>query len=474
MKRSKSSVRRYASGAVKTIVMTTAVAAAALGLAGPAGAETLRLTLEEAIGLGIKNSSTVQSKTIAIASAKAATAATKAARYPSLSLTATWSRLWEQPSPVTLFIPNPAEPDNPTKYSLGYQVAQNPFVFSFDLNQPIYTFGKIKNSILKNEKGIEAAEMELKEETRKLAVEISKAFYGYILAKEAVKINEGTLKFKEETLDAARKKYDAGIASDFEVLQAESDVINFQPQLISSRNQVSFALLAVMDLLNVKAEEGFDVELIGELKPEYRTFDKQEIFKKALDNKYEIQSFKKGIEAAELQTKLVRSANKPTFSAFSNYTIQSQYDATTGKDVYWGEGAWRDDLTFGAVAQVPISALFPWSKERADKTKDQLDYEQLKLSLTTIESGVRLNIENLLLKLEEEKSKIASMDKSVELMSRLYRTTRERYGLGLVSNIELRDAETNLNSAQLGRVQAIYNYTVTFISLLDAAGVDRL
>jgi outer membrane protein TolC len=289
-----------------------------------------------------------------------------------------------------------------------------------------------------------------------------------------VKINEETLKFKEETRDVAMKKYDAGIASDFEVLQAESDVINFQPQLISSRNQVSFALLAVMDLLNVKAEEGFDVELIGELKPEYRTFDKQEIFKKALDNKYEIQSFKKGIEAAELQTKLVRSANKPTFSAFSNYTIQSQYDATTGKDVYWGEGAWRDDLTFGAVAQVPISALFPWSKERADKTKDQLDYEQLKLSLTTIESGVRLNIENLLLKLEEEKSKIASMDKSVELMSRLYRTTRERYGLGLVSNIELRDAETNLNSAQLGRVQAIYNYTVTFISLLDAAGVDRL
>ena len=104
MKRSESSVRSHASGVVKTIVLIFAVAAAALRIAGPAGAETLRLTLEEAIALGIKNSSTVQSKGIAIASAKAATAATKAARYPSLSLTGTWSRLWEQPSPVTLFI----------------------------------------------------------------------------------------------------------------------------------------------------------------------------------------------------------------------------------------------------------------------------------------------------------------------------------------------------------------------------------
>ena len=476
MKRSKSSVRNYASGAVKTIVLTVAVSAAALRIAVPAGAETLRLTLEEAIGLGIKNSSTVQSKGIAIASAKAATAATKAARYPSLDLTATWSRLWEQPSPVTLFVPDPANPGDTTPVSLGYQVAQNPLVFSFDLNQPIYTFGKIKNSVLKNEKGVEAAEMELKEETRKLAVEISRAFYGYLLAKEAVNINEETLKFKQETLDAARKKYDAGIVSDFDVLQAESDMIGFQPQLISSRNQVRFALLAVMDLLNVKAEEGegFDIDLIGELKPEYHTLDKEDIMKKALDNKYEVQSFKKGMEVAELQTKLVRSANKPTFSAFGNYTIQSQYDPVSGEDVYWGEGAWRDDFTFGAVAQVPLSALFPWSKERADKTKDQLDYEQLKLSLTTIESGVRLNIENLLLKLEEEKSKIASMEKSVELMSRLYRTTRERFGLGLVSNIELRDAEMNLNGAQLGRIQAIYSYTVTFISLLDAVGVDSL
>jgi outer membrane protein len=439
------------------------------GLANFAGAETLRLTLEEAIGLGIKNSSTIRSKGIAIGSAKAATAATKAARYPSLNLTGTWSRLFQKPNRVSFF-----DTSGNIIGSTGFQVALNPLMFSFDLNQPIYAFGKIKNSIQINEKGVEAAEMELTEETRSLAVEISKGFYGYLLAKEAAKINEETLKFKEETLDVARKKYEAGISSDFEVLQAESDAINFHPYLISSQNQVRFAVLAVMDLLNVKAEDGFDVELIGELKPEYYALDKQEIFEKALDNKYAIQNFKKGMEVAELQTKLVKAANKPTFSAFGKVLVQSQFDATTGKDIYWGEGSWRTDATIGAVAQVPISTLLPWSKERADKTKDQLDFEQMKLSLTSIESGVRLNIENLLLKLEEEKAKIASMEKSVELMSRLHRTTRERYGLGLVSNIELRDAEMNLNSAQLGRVQAIYSYTVTFISLLDAVGVDRL
>jgi len=126
-----------------------------------------------------------------------------------------------------------------------------------------------------------------------------------------------------------------------------------------------------------------------------------------------------------------------------------------------------------AAASARSSPSSTSSKERADVAKDKLDYEQMKLNLTTIESGVRLNIENLLLKIEEEKTKIYSREKSKELLTRLYRTTREGYTRGLVSNLELRDVETNLNNAALGYNLAIYNYTVAVILLYDAIGVDQ-
>jgi outer membrane protein len=426
-----------------------------------AGAETLRLTLEEAMGLGIKNSTTIQSKGIAVGAAKAALAASRASYYPSVSAGATYTHLFKQPSLDIGF-------------GTIYTAASDPISLSLDVSQTVTNFGKNRNGVKIGEKNVEMAEMDLKEEMRKLAVEIRKAFYGYILAKEIVRINEETLRFKEETLSVARKKYDAGIVSDFEVMQAETDVANFQPQVISAKNQVSFALLAVIDLLGVKSEEGFDVDLIGELKPEYRSFDKQEIFTRALENKYEVQSFRKNMEIAQVVGRIAAAANKPTVAAFGNYTLSSGYDSTTGKNKYTGEDSWSGNLVVGASVQMPLSALFPWSKERANIVKDKLDYEQLKLSLSSLESGVRLNIENLLLRLEEEKAKIISVGKSVELTSKLYQRTRERYSLGFVSNIELRDVEISRNNAQLGYAQAIYNYTLALISLLDAVGTDSI
>jgi outer membrane protein TolC len=197
------------------------------------------------------------------------------------------------------------------------------------------------------------------------------------------------------------------------------------------------------------------------------------MIKLALENKYDILNFRKTMEIAEVNSRIVAAVNKPTVVAFGNYILTSGFDAESGKDKYWGQGSWTDTLTVAAAVQVPLSPLLPWSKERADVAKDKLDYEQMKLNLTTIESGVRLNIENLLLKIEEEKAKIHSREKSKELLSRLYRTTREGYTRGLVSNLELRDVETNLNNAALGYNLAVYNYTVAVILLYDAIGVDQ-
>lgn len=455
MMRPKRPTSTFASCIVKTIVLTAAFAVASLRLSGQAGAETLRLTLEEAIGLGIQNSTTIQSKGIAVGAAKAALAAAKASYYPSVSASATYTRFLKQP-----------------KAGGFYASGKDPVALSVDVGQTVTNFGKNKNGVKIAEKNVETAEMDLKEETRKLAVDIRKAFYGYILAKELVRINEETLRYKEETLNVARKKYDAGVVSDFEVMQAETDAANFLPQVISAKNQVNFALLAVMDLLNVSSKEGFDIDLVGELRAEYRTFDKQELFKRALETKYDVQSFKQSMEIARIGSKITAAANKPTIAAFGNYTLANGFDSTTGKSIFTGENAWIGALAVGASVQMPLSALFPWSQERADVVKDKLDYEQMKLALSSIESGVRLNIENLLLKLEEEKARIASVGKSVELTSKLYQRTRERYTMGFVSNIELRDAEINRNNAQLGYAQALYNYTLAFISLLDAVGTE--
>jgi outer membrane protein TolC len=95
------------------------------------------------------------------------------------------------------------------------------------------------------------------------------------------------------------------------------------------------------------------------------------------------------------------------------------------------------------------------------------------MGLSSLENGIRLNIKNILLKLDEERSKIASGGKAVELAQRLYTSSKDRYSNGLISSMEFKDSQIMLNNAQLGYLTSIYNYKIALFDLMDAVGVDN-
>jgi outer membrane protein len=436
-----------------------------------AGAETMKLTLEEAIALGLKNSTTLKAKTVSLYSANASVKSAQAAYYPSVSATATYTHFFDQPKTPDIEV----DFGGPTPVSIpgSYAAASDPISLSVDVRQSIFTFGKINNAVKLAEENVGLSKLDLQEEKRKLIVEISKAFYGYILAQEVLKVQDETLTHKEDALDVARKRFEAGLTPEYEVLSAESDVENFRPTVISANNQLRFTLLAVMDLLGIEGDGDFDIELIGTLEPKFYELEKENLVKDAMANKYEIRQFETNISLARTQQEITKAANAPTIGAFANYTLQSGFDTSTGENKYWGEDSWEGDLTVGLSVSMPLSALFPWSKENADIKKGEFDLEGLDLQLSSIKSGIRLNIENLLLKIDEEWSKINSGKKGIELAQKLYDSSLKRYKNGLVSSMELKDTQLGLNNAKLGYLQAVYNHKIALFDLMNAVGVDH-
>jgi len=193
-----------------------------------------------------------------------------------------------------------------------------------------------------------------------------------------------------------------------------------------------------------------------------------------MKNNYNILQYRSGINVAEYQKTLAGRAKYPTIAGFANYSVQSGYDSITGENRYTGKGSWTDLLTVGVGLQMPLSALFPWSGENAGAKKAKFDAENLTAGLGSIESGIRLSIQNILLSLEQENAKIASGKKRVEVARKFLATSKESYVNGLISNTRLKDAQLNLNAAQLGYLSAIYNYNMALYDLYDVIGVDRL
>ncbi len=124
--------------------------------------------------------------------------------------------------------------------------------------------------------------------------------------------------------------------------------------------------------------------------------------------------------------------------------------------------------------QMPISSLFSWSSESATVRQGEIDLEKLNVQLDALESTVKLQVENSLLALEKRASQIASGEKAVELALRLYNAALDRYNSGLITSLDLQDVQLNLNTAQLGYLEALYGYNTALFDLMDAVGVSSL
>jgi outer membrane protein TolC len=417
----------------------------------PAGAESYRFSLQEAIAYGLQNSTSIRSKSLALEAARQDLAAARAAYYPSLSAGLTYTHLYPQPVVG------------------GFPVgATDPIGLTANLNQSIYTFGKLRSGVKLAELAVAQARLDLEEETRRLAVLIKRAFYGYLLALEMQGINRETLGRKQEALEVAQARYNAGQVSDYEVLRAESDLENYRATVIGSDNAVQVALLNVRAALGIQ-EESFEFQLVGELSPLAFRPDRQALEARALKRKYELASFRGSMDLAAAQAALNRNLALPTLAGFVGYSLESGMDADGNND-YFSAAAWDGMLTAGLSFSVPVSALFPWSKESAAVRKSALQLENLRQQYSSLESGVRIAVESAILKIAEQEARIASGRKSVQLAQRLYESAEEQYRAGYISSTDLKDAQLGLNGAQLALAQAVFDYNQNVLDLLDAVG----
>jgi outer membrane protein TolC len=433
---------------------------------GEVAAETISLTLDEAIALGLENSTTLKSKTIAVEASRAGLRAARSSFYPIFSAGANWTHNFSQaqsPS-VSFFIPSLGELAAPA----AFVFAQDPVTVNFDVQQPIYTFGRIKGGVGLAQEGLNLAKLDLTEEQRSLIVDIKRAFYNYILTKELVAVQEETLAQREDTYRVALERYEAGLVPDFEVLSAESDVANFKTEVIAALNQVELSLLVVKDLLNVQETEGYDLELIGELVPVYFDFDRKALIGQAMENNFELKQTRASINFAQYEESLKKAERRPLIGSFANYRVNSTFDTSTGANDFTN---WNDLFSVGVNVSIPLSALLPYSQEYAEKVQSSLDVAELRSNLSSKENTIRIGIDGILLTIREQEAQIKSSEKTEELASRLYESAAEQFANGLITRLELKDAEIRLNSARIGYLTAVFNYIQALYDLLNAVGL---
>jgi len=87
-----------------------------------------------------------------------------------------------------------------------------------------------------------------------------------------------------------------------------------------------------------------------------------------------------------------------------------------------------------------------------------------------VEQRIKLEVRKAIFDMEEARERIEAQKENVKLARANLRIAEERYRLGLMSEIELRDAQLSLTQAETDYFQALYDYNVASAFLDRAIG----
>ncbi|WP_192821543.1 TolC family protein [Rufibacter sp. LB8] len=165
---------------------------------------------------------------------------------------------------------------------------------------------------------------------------------------------------------------------------------------------------------------------------------------------------------AELEARQVRASRYPTIGVNTGYTFSRNQSALGFSTLSTGNG-----LTYGVTASVPIFTGF---NQRRNEQNANIIINSAELQLAQVNQNIQAQLAaafqtyqtNLsLVRLEENNTRIARQNLDI---------TMEKYRLGSITTMEVRDAQLNFVNATVRYSNALYQAKLGEIGLREIAG----
>lgn len=335
-----------------------------------------------------------------------------------------------------------------------------------EVKQMIYSGGQTKAAIKIAKLTEDSSYFALRDTVDRVISLVRQQFYNVLLNKALIVVAEESIALLSDELKDQKNRFDAGTVPRFNVLRAEVELANAQPDLISAKNDYLISQLELAKTLGVKSagmERNVNFEPTGEL---IHNMGKEIALEVALKTARENRAFLKvqrnTMEQEEQQIKLARSGYKPRLDANAGYEMRNsrQTDDLSKETNGWFAGvtgSWNIFDGFETKGKV-IQA-----KARLESAK--VNYED---SIQQVELEVQKAYANVL----EAKEFIASQQKTVEQANEALRLSRERLDAGAGTQLEVLDARVALTTARTNEYQARFNYLSALAELDRAMGAD--
>ncbi len=352
---------------------------------------------------------------------------------------------------------------NDKELSTNFPASNQSWQISLTASQVLYSGGGVKAGVKGAKLTRDAALLDLQAAINDALLQVRTAFYGVLLAREQIKVQESNLELLQQQLKTATDRFEAGTVSSFKQLRAEVAVANAMVPLITARNDYRLSIETLRQALGFTTNTPDATRKVpdfqGSLDFVPQTFDLQAAFDSARANRPDLERLAKLVEARVETVTVAKSGFQPNVAAFGGWQLRrGPTDRFSDSNNGWVVGVQSQwDIFDGRTTQGRVA------QARSAQEQTRLALEEAKLA-------VDVEVRRAHSRWQQATELAEASSRVVEQATESVRLANARYNAGTGTQLDVLAAQVDLTTARNNQLQAFYTYNVAVAALRKAMG----
>ena len=440
--------------------MTHLVLLVMLMQAEPLTMQAEPLTLDAAISQGLANSRQLAELQTQSQAADFDVSGRRSDLYPIASLQGGYERT-NHVQEFAVIAPGPTRqvvyPDIPDNYRTR-----------LDLQWPIYTGGRTDALIRAATAERTATGKDLDAARADLRLEITRAFYAVMTARDTEDVLRRSLDAAQAHLGDVRSRLASGLIPPNDVSSAEAEVSHERVLAVEASNQRGIAEADLQRLIGARPGP-LSIDTSSIVKGEsplvsqiQETTGVADLIARAIKNRPERQALEQRAQEASLRANASAAGGKPQIALSSGYNYSNPNPVNFPKRAEWTT-SW--DVTVNVTW-----TLWDGGRRGAETGQARANADGLRTRIEDLDRELTFEVRSRALELASSRQAVTAADDAVRAAVEAERVVGERYRAGVATATEVLDAQVARLQAELDRTRAVADVRLAEARLERAVG----
>lgn len=327
--------------------------------------------------------------------------------------------------------------------------------FSVSTEVPLFNGFKRVTSIARNKFDLLAAEADKELIENNLSLNVTGAYYQILLDKEIYRIAQKQILLTKEQEERTKLLIDNGKVSQSQLYDVKAQLADDELAATEARNSLRMSALELMQLMELKGMEEFDVDSLDENLMPTDSLMPEHVFASAVNCMPQIQQAYYSLQSKSALVKVAKSGYYPVLSLGAGVNTGYYYSGSGLNQTF--DKQFKNNMQKSVYLTVSIPIFDRFSTRNQVKTA-RIEENNASLTLENEKKKLYKDIEKAYLDAMAAFEKYKSTTKAVAANEEAHRYALEKYTAGKSAVYEYNEIKMKLADALSKQSQAKYTY----------------